>query len=67
MKKLLAAFAAVLALSACSGDDNPFAPEDDTGTGAGGGDGGGGPIESDRTIPPGTTEPTAATGIWGAT
>ena len=64
MKKLLAAFAAVLALSACSGDDNPFAPEDDTGTGAGGGDGGGGPIESDRTIPPGTTEPSAATGIY---
>ncbi|MFV0512468.1 MAG: hypothetical protein ACK5MY_02355 [Jhaorihella sp.] len=64
MKKLLVAVAAVASLSACSGSDNPFAPEEETETGTDGGDGGGGPIESDRVVPPGTPEPTAATGIY---
>lgn len=64
MTKFLVAAAAALALSACSGGSNPFSAGD-TGTDTGGtGTDTGGPIDSDRTLPPGTPSPGANTSIY---
>jgi len=63
MTKFLVAAAAALALSACSGGSNPF-NAGDGGTGTGDGTDTGTPIDSDRTLPPGTASPGPRTAIF---
>lgn len=66
MRPYFVALATFVALSACGGSDAVFGTDDgtDTGSGSGGGTDTGNPINSDRTVPPGTASPSPAVAIF---
>ncbi|MCV2887184.1 hypothetical protein [Ruegeria aquimaris] len=66
MRPYFVALATCVALSACGGSDAVFGTDGGTdgGTGTGGGTDTGNPINSDRTVPPGTASPSPAVGIF---